>query len=81
MSKTCSPRSCYRLLQVKLLWSPKFAPADAHNLRCRQNRLGDGRHLDKVFIRTFAWHRCPLASYDAMVLNAVFPRERSCWPA
>ena len=33
------------------LWSRKFGPAFARNLRRRQGRLGDVWHLDEVFIR------------------------------
>ena len=41
-------------------WCRKFGPAHAHNLRRRQGRPGDVRHLDAVFIRLhgeryYAW--------------------------
>ena len=41
------------------MWYRTFGPAYALNLRCRQGRLGDVRHLDEVFIR-ICGERCYL---------------------
>ena len=60
------------------LWCRKFGPAYAHNLRRRQDRLGDVWHLDEVFIRIrgeryYLWRA---VDQDGDVLDILVTRRR-----